>query len=172
MPKQDEVKAALEEMPYGLYIVGSKQGDHINAMIADWLMQVSFSPRLVAIALENDSRSLENIRKSGVFSASLLAEDSMNLAAKFAQPYKSEKIKGRPDEMSGQVFAKMDGVDYILGETGCPILEEAIAWIECKVDQELSIGDHALVVGLVLGGGCLRDAEPMTSNVTGWVYGG
>jgi flavin reductase (DIM6/NTAB) family NADH-FMN oxidoreductase RutF len=39
----------MHEMPYGLHIVGSKEaGGKVNGMMADCVMQVSFSPRLVA----------------------------------------------------------------------------------------------------------------------------
>ncbi|MBI2913649.1 MAG: flavin reductase, partial [Chloroflexi bacterium] len=86
---EEEVKRVMDEMPYGLYIVGSRLDGEVNGMMADWVMQVSFSPRLVAVSFELDARSLENIRGSKVFTVNLLSQDrdSMDLAAKFAQPY-------------------------------------------------------------------------------------
>jgi flavin reductase (DIM6/NTAB) family NADH-FMN oxidoreductase RutF len=57
----DKIPQVMDEMPYGLYIVGSKLGEDVNGMMADWVMQVSFQPRLVAVALENDARTLWNI---------------------------------------------------------------------------------------------------------------
>ena len=44
MPEQDDIKAVMDEMPYGLYIIGSRMGNEVNAMMADWVMQVSFVP--------------------------------------------------------------------------------------------------------------------------------
>src|SRR5690348_1592495 len=43
----DPVAEALELFPYALYIVGSRGSDNINGMMADWVMQVSFEPRLM-----------------------------------------------------------------------------------------------------------------------------
>ena len=44
----------MHEMPYGLYIIGSKEDDgRVNGMMADWVMQVSFEPRLVAVSDAN-----------------------------------------------------------------------------------------------------------------------
>jgi flavin reductase (DIM6/NTAB) family NADH-FMN oxidoreductase RutF len=54
----------MHELPYGLYIIGSKEaeGDKVNGMMADWVMQVSFNPRLVAVAFERDAHTLGNVR--------------------------------------------------------------------------------------------------------------
>ncbi len=113
-----------------------------------------------------------NIRSSPVFSVNLLAADSMDLAAKFAQPYFGSKIKGRRPPASTEIHRKLEGVPYRLGETGCPILEDALAWLECVVETMLPVGDHTLVVGRVVKGAVARDAEPLTSAITGWTYSG
>ncbi|MCH8162361.1 MAG: hypothetical protein IIB88_10775, partial [Chloroflexi bacterium] len=43
----EPVSEALETLPYGLYVIGSRsEADELNGMIADWLMQLSFKPRL------------------------------------------------------------------------------------------------------------------------------
>jgi flavin reductase (DIM6/NTAB) family NADH-FMN oxidoreductase RutF len=58
----DPIVDALEQMPYGLYIIGSRGADNINGMMADWVMQVSFQPRLVAVSLERNSTTLKNLK--------------------------------------------------------------------------------------------------------------
>ena len=95
----DPVEQVMHEFPYGIYIVGSVEDGEPNGMIADWVMQVSFEPRLVAVALEDDSRSLARIRANRVFTVNLLTEepDSMELARQFLQPYDASKIKGRSE---------------------------------------------------------------------------
>ena len=168
----DEIGQALSEMPYGMYIIGSRLGDDVNGMMADWVMQVSFAPRLIAVAIENDARTLMNIRASGAFSVNLLAEDGMALAAKFAQPYYGSKIRGRGLPAATEIHHKLEGVPYRPGENGCPILEDALAWFECLVETLLPVGDHTLVVGRVLRGAVAREAEPLTSTITGWPYSG
>jgi flavin reductase (DIM6/NTAB) family NADH-FMN oxidoreductase RutF len=169
----DEAGRALGEMPYGLYIIGSRMGDDVNGMMADWVMQVAFSPRLIAVSIENDARTLENIRASGVFTVNLLTSDEMELASKFAQPYYGSKIRGRGDPAKSEIHHKLDGVKYELGpETGCPILSDVLAWFECRVRATVPLGDHTLVVGRVLDGAVARDAEPLTTEVTGWPYSG
>jgi flavin reductase (DIM6/NTAB) family NADH-FMN oxidoreductase RutF len=169
----DGASQALAEMPYGLYIVGSKSDSDVNGMMADWVMQVAFEPRFIAVSIENDAHTLANITESEVFTVNLLVANESDLAAKFAQPYFGSKVKGRGSPARDEVHHKLDGVRYEPGEsTGCPILSEALAWLECRVHMMVPMGDHTLVVGHVLDGGVLREGEPLTSTITGWPYSG
>ena len=172
--KEEEVKRVMDEMPYGLYIVGSKMDGEVNGMMADWVMQVSFNPRLVAVSFENDARTLENVRTSKVFTVNLLSQEKkgMDLASRFAQPYFGAKVKGRTPPASDEVHHKLEGIRYTKSEHGCPLLADAMAWLECQVEQLLPMGDHTLVIGRVLDGRILRDVDPLTSAYTGWSYSG
>lgn len=165
----------MHEMPYGLYIVGSKEeGGKVNGMMADWVMQVSFEPRLVAVAFEGTSHTLSNIRARKYFSINLLAQDdeSMELARRFAQPFSGEKVQGREGAERTAVHYKLDGLAYDTSANGVPVLDAAMAWFECEMVDEKEIGDHVLIVGAVLDGAMLKEVEPMTSHYTGWTYSG
>ena len=168
----DDIARVMDEMPYGLYIIGSKADGEVNAMMADWVMQVSFAPRLVAVSFENDARTLANVRRSNVFTVNLLPQESMELAARFAQPYYGDKVKGRSGEEAAKVHHKLEGIPYSESARGCPLLGDALAWLECEAEQFLPTGDHTLVIARVLDGRVLRDAEPLTSTYTGWTYSG
>jgi len=166
----------MHEMPYGLYIVGSKEAEagRVNGMMADWVMQVSFEPRLVAIAFEESSHTLHNVRERQFFTVNLLAQDdaSMELARRFAQPFSGEKVRGRKGAERTKVHYKLDGVAYAVTSNGCPILDAAMGWFECLFADAREVGDHILVIGEVLDGGVPKEAEPMTSSYTGWTYSG
>jgi flavin reductase (DIM6/NTAB) family NADH-FMN oxidoreductase RutF len=170
-----EVERVMHEMPYGLYIIGSKEPDgRVNGMMADWVMQVSFEPRLVAVAFEGTSHTLGNIRERSFFTVNLLAQDeeSMELARKFAQPFSGAKVQGRQVDEAAVVHYKLDGVAHAVTDNGAPVLDAAMGWFECVFREEQDIGDHVLVVGEVVDGGVLKEAEPMTSSYTGWTYSG
>ena len=119
----DTGRAALvmDQMPYGLYIVGTHDSEgEPNGMMADWVMQVSFQPRLVAVALELDARTLANIRATGRFSVALLPEDEdgRKLAAKFAQPYMGAKVAGRSMGERAALHHKMESVPHFFSKNG------------------------------------------------------
>lgn len=171
-----EVERVMHEMPYGLYIVGSLEEEpgRVNGMMADWVMQVSFDPRIVAVSFEGSSHTLQNVRERKFFSVNLLAQDdeSMELARRFAQPFSGEKVQGRKGEERTKVHYKLDGLAYQTTANGCPVLDAAMAWFECELVDVQPIGDHVLAFGAVLDGGVLKEAEPMTSSYTGWTYSG
>jgi flavin reductase (DIM6/NTAB) family NADH-FMN oxidoreductase RutF len=170
----DPISEALEQMPYGLYIIGSKGSDNINGMMADWVMQVSFHPRLVLVSLENSSTTLRNIRETAAFTVNLLDADSKALAAKFCQPRDASKVQGRSESASSLIYNKFDGVDYWEGDlTGVPILTEAMMWLECELDSEAPAGDHTLIIGRVVSGEVVDyQKEPLTQRILGWSYAG
>ena len=171
---EEQIKKVMDEMAYGLYIIGSRLDGEVNGMMAEWVMQVSFSPRLVAVAFENDARTLGNIRTSGVFTVNLLSQDrdSMELASRFTQPYYGTKVKGRAPAAAEEVHRKLEGIRYTKTANGCPVLEAAMAWLECRAEEFVAAGDHTIVIAAVLDGQLLRSAEPLTSSYTGWSYSG
>ena len=170
--EEERIRRVMHEMPYGIYIIGSCREEEPNGMIADWVMQVSFRPRLVAVAFENDAYSLENVRRHHVFTVNLLPQGAMALGALFLQPRDGSKIAGRSAEAAAEVHDKLEGASYRLTERGCPVLEGALTWMECEAARYVSAGDHTLVLGEVLEGGVLGTAGALTSVETGWVYGG
>ena len=153
-------KVALRKIPHGVYIVGVKQGDQLNAFTATWLTQVSFTPPLVALGIRKDSHSLEMLKQGRVFSVNLLGKDQKAVAEHFVKP-------------ATVVGEKLQGVKYRAGATGAPVLEDAIAFVECEVREIANErGDHAIVIGEVVEAGVRKDEPALTLMDTGWHYGG
>lgn len=170
----EQASEVLDRMPYGLYIVGSAKDGDVNGMMADWVMQVSFNPRLVAVAFEHDARTLQNVRSYRFFTVNLLSqeEESMELAAKFAQPYYGAKIKGRSRTATEEIHHKLEGIAHTRTVRGCPVLEAAMGWLECEAEEFVAAGDHTIVIGRVIDSRLLREGEVLTSTYTGWNYSG
>ena len=153
-------KTALRKIPHGVYIVGVKQETQLNAFTGTWFTQVSFTPPLVALAVKRASHSFEMIRHSRVFSVNWLGKDQQSIAEQFVKP-------------AAVVGEKLRDVRHRLGKTGAPILEEAIAYVECEVREIANEqGDHALVIGEVVEAGVHKDEPALTLMDTGWHYGG
>ncbi|HKV85410.1 MAG TPA: flavin reductase family protein [Ktedonobacterales bacterium] len=152
-------KEALRLFTYGLYAVTTGDADAWNAFTANWLSQVSFDPPLVALSVENASVSLPMIRRSGVFAVNVYSAEQRELAGRLG------KSLGRSPE-------KLVGMAREIGESGCPLLVDAIAWVECRMESELPAGDSTLVVGRVVGAGVRRQAEPLTMRAAGFKHAG
>lgn len=143
-----------------MYIVGVRQDALVNAFTATWLTQVSFTPPLVAVGIKKDSHSLEMIRQGRVFTVNLLGKDQKSVAEHFVKP-------------SAVLGEKLKTVPHRAGVTGAPILEQAIAFVECELREVANDGgDHAIVIGEVVEAGVHRDEPALTLMDTGWHYGG
>ena len=176
--RQDaRIKAALQHLPYGIYVVGTvNPAGAPNAMVADWVMQVSFKPRIVCVSFERDAASLRNLRETRQLTVSLLPESGMDLAARFLQPSDPSKIEGRsaefaaPDKMRGVGYVQLEHPDL---EAGAPVLEDSLAWLAAEAQQFIPVGEHILALCRVFDGDALPINEgPLTSLYTGWHYGG
>jgi flavin reductase (DIM6/NTAB) family NADH-FMN oxidoreductase RutF len=169
----DRISRTMHELPYGVYVIGTAHNDDRNVMVADWMMQVSFKPRLVAVAFEEDATSLANVRGSRAFTVNLLPEDGgMDMASVFLQPKDPSKIGGRGRAIGAMTHDKLDGVPHHTTPDGCPILDEGLAWISCAAEEFFAVGDHVLVTARVVDGAIIGEGDPLTSIYTGWTYSG
>lgn len=174
-PKELEgVEKALLALSYGVHVIGSIAADGtLNAMLADWVMQVSFKPRLVAVAIENDARTLRYIRETNVFSVNLLHEkDGLEIARKVVMPAEGRKVRGRSQEAMATVHNKLSDLPHGIHDNGCPVLDQALGWFTCDVEEFVEAGDHTVVIGCLTDGDVLRSGEMLIERELGWEYGG
>ena len=154
-------KTALRKMPHGVYIIGVKQDQHVNAFTGTWITQCSFAPPRVALGVKKGTLSHEMITRGKVFTVNILGKDQKALAEHFVKP------------AEGHADVKLAGVAHRPGTTGAPILTEAIAYFECEVREIANQdGDHAVVIGEVVDAGVTHDVDALTLKDTGWHYGG
>jgi flavin reductase (DIM6/NTAB) family NADH-FMN oxidoreductase RutF len=171
----DPIEQAMLAMSYGVQVIGSRDADgSLNAMLADWVMQVSFKPRLVTASIENDARTLRYIRATRVFSVNMLhAKDGIDIARKVVMPAEGRKVRGRSEEAAAVVHNKLEGLRYELSDDGgVPILLDALGWYVCQVEDFVPTGDHTLVIGRVTAGGMLRTGDMLIERDLGWEYAG
>lgn len=155
-------RTALRKISYGLYVVGVRDGENLNAFTGDWMSQCSFAPPLVMLAVRNDSGSNAMIRNGQVFAVSVLGREQQDVAKHFFKPERTSIGNG-----------KLDGFELVEGETGAPILKGCSAWFECRVCEIVETGgDHTVVVGEVIEAGVESDNEPLRLSDTPWHYGG
>jgi flavin reductase (DIM6/NTAB) family NADH-FMN oxidoreductase RutF len=162
------------KLSYGVHVIGSRSAaGELNAMLADWVMQVSFSPRLVAVCIENDARTLRFIRETNVFSVNLLHEkDGAEIARAVVMPSEARKVRGRSEEAASQVIDKLAGIEYGIHVNGCAVIDRALGWFTCDAESFQTTGDHTIVVGRVTDGDVVRPGEMLIERELGWEYAG
>jgi len=132
-------RRVLWQMPYGLYVVGSRAGDRRNGMTLNWATQVSFDPKLIGIAVEKDAVTHELIAEAGVFSLNLVNREDRAIVRKFVKPV----------EVDLEAMT-LNGIPFHDGPTGAPILDQAVAYADCQVRQTVDTGGHTFFVGEVI----------------------
>jgi len=161
---KDPIKNALKMMPYGFYSITSRNGDEVNAMVANLVMQASFTPRLVAVGLQKKAYTHRVIEQGGVFAINIFRAEDEEALMGFT--------KGREKNPD-----KMADADYTPApETGCPVLAGAAAYLECRLVEMVDVGgDHDILVGEVVGADVMKAGEvdeTLTLTDIGWSYAG
>ncbi|OAI42821.1 hypothetical protein AYO38_11200 [bacterium SCGC AG-212-C10] len=152
-------KTTLRTIPYGLYVLGVKDGDQINAGTVNWVTQTAFAPPLVAIGVKKDSGLYASLKNSGTCALSFLESGQKDVAFAFFKP---TTVEG--NTVNGQAFETY--------ETGAPVITSAPAWIEAKVVGEVDTGDHSCVVVEVTNAATKREFTLLTLDEVGVKYGG
>jgi len=156
-------RRVLWAMPYGLYVVGSRAGDRRNGMTLNWATQLSFDPKLLGVAVEDAAFTHELIAEGGVFSLNVVDREDRAIVRKFTKPVEVD------------LEAKtLNEIPFHDGVTGAPVLDQAVAYVECEVRQSVDVGGHTLFVGEIVAADFQKDeATPvLRMEDTRMNYGG
>ncbi|AOY59789.1 MULTISPECIES: flavin reductase family protein [Desulfococcus] len=152
-----EWQQALGKMVYGIYVLTTGNGTAINGMVASWVSQVSHDPPLIMAAVHPNRYCHALIRQSGAFVLHVIAKDRKDFLSRFKGPNPT---------------AKFSGLEWRKGKTGCPVLPDCIAYLECAVKESLQPGNHTLFIGEVVAGRLTADADALDTGDYDGVYTG
>lgn len=142
---------ALQTLTYGIYIIGSRMGDRLNGQIANTAFQITSEPPTIAASINKQNLTHQFITASKVFTVSVLCQDT------------PLSFIGRFGFKSGRDIDKLEGVDYLIGETEAPVIvENAVSYLEAKVVKEVDAGTHTIFIGEVVGADVLNEKTCMT----------
>ena len=133
----------------GVGVVTTDNDGRLHGLTANSITSVSLDPMLILVCVDKAAHGHAEMRRCASFGISILASDQREISSLFA--------KTGPPELGS-----LRGVPFTVGETGCPLLEGAIAHFECAPHAEVDAGDHTIFVGRVLHAGwCRDDAGPL-----------
>jgi flavin reductase (DIM6/NTAB) family NADH-FMN oxidoreductase RutF len=159
-------KQVLRTFTYGLYAVSCADEDEVNVFTANWLSQVSFEPPLVAVSIENNTKSLPMILRSRKFLINVLHTDGQD------ESKPNRKLAGQLGKSALKYPDKLAGIEYTPGPGGAPILHDALAWVACEVKHTVEAGDSTLVIASVAEVGVQGEGQPLTMNEAGFKHAG
>jgi flavin reductase (DIM6/NTAB) family NADH-FMN oxidoreductase RutF len=134
----DAKKTALRMIPYGIYVLTADDGKgNVAGATVNWVTQTAFNPPLIVAGVKTDSGAYSIIKDTKNFTLNMLGKEHKGLAFTFFKP--AAMVDGK---LSGQAVHK--------GANGAPILDAALAAVECKVTSIVEQGDHHIVVAEVV----------------------
>lgn len=150
-------RTAMGAFATGVTVVTVRTPDgELYGMTVNAFTSVSLDPPLVLVCLAAPGRGQELIARAGVFSVNVLAESQQDVSRWFAG-------RRRPDDAS-----MFDGIAVGTGVTGCPVLVEAAASLDCRVDRVVAAGDHVIVIGEVAALRHVPEVEPLVFHNGGY----
>ncbi|MFJ4828635.1 flavin reductase family protein [Streptomyces sp. NPDC088747] len=135
-------KETLSTFCSGVVVVTGLDGAEPVGMTCQSFTSLSLDPPLVSFAAARTSTSWPRIRRGGAFAVSILAADQAAVSASFAASG-ADKFARHP---------------WHPGATGPPLIDGALAHVECALTVVHDAGDHQLVVGRVLALSTRKDA--------------
>lgn len=129
-----EFKSVMRRFAACVNVITSVDGGVMNGMTATAVCSVTADPPSVLIVVNRSNRSYPLISRSGAFAVNVLSSQQENIANLFASK--------KPDPFTD--------VDHWLGKTGCPILSDADAYLECRVVKGADFGTHTIFIGQII----------------------
>jgi flavin reductase (DIM6/NTAB) family NADH-FMN oxidoreductase RutF len=129
--------------------VDGRRGGFIATTVAQASI-VDVMPRQL-ITVNKRHHTHELIEASGAFAVHLIDEAQLELVWRFGL-------------RSGRDVDKLAGLTARAGATGSPLLADAVAWLDCRVESRLDSGDRTIYLAGVVDGRLQRTEPPLTSR--------
>lgn len=143
--EQDDFRDVIGRFASGVTVITTTAGNADYGTTASAVSSLSLEPPMMLVCLNKTSDTQAAILASGIFAVNILNEDQGQIAYQFAK-------KGA---------AKFEGVPVVPGQTGVPLVDNALAHIECEVRETVTGGTHTVfLAGVRRASG--REGTPLT----------
>jgi flavorubredoxin/flavin reductase (DIM6/NTAB) family NADH-FMN oxidoreductase RutF len=138
----DRTEQAVGRIVNSLCVVSAKREETTSAMLASWVTQASFNPPGLTVAVAKD-RAIESLTHTGDKVTLNILQEGRNVRRHFLKSFAPGE-----DRFAGLATQE--------SSNGCPILSDALAYLECTVQSRMDCGDHWLVYAVVDNGKVLQ----------------
>ncbi len=144
--------AVLRNIKYGMYAIGVKDADKASASIISCVTQIASSQEaMLAISVNKSSYTASCIKKSGMFTVSVLSQQT------------PPAIIGVLGLVSGKKVDKLKNVRHKILMEGLPVVKEnTCCWFLCKNIKTVEVGNQYIFVGEIQAGSDVATGKPMS----------
>ena len=130
-------RAALSRFASGVTVVTTRDAHGMDhGMTATSFASVSLDPPLILVCVDHTATMANAIMSGEYFAVHILAEGQASVSSGFARREATDKFAGRR---------------LSRGAGSIPLLDDALAQLECRVHARHPAGDHTVVIGEVIG---------------------
>ncbi|OCQ90707.1 flavin oxidoreductase [Nostoc sp. MBR 210] len=138
------VEQAVGRIVGSVCVITAKQGDVSTGMLGAWVSQATFNPPGLTVAIAKE-RAIESLMyPGGKFALNILAEGNHQ---EYMKHFRKNFAPGEDR------FAQFTTTT---AENGCTVLTDALAYVECSVEQRMECGDHWVVYATVDNGKLIK----------------
>jgi flavin reductase (DIM6/NTAB) family NADH-FMN oxidoreductase RutF len=134
----DDFRGAMRHLAGGVSVITVGRGKDITGMTVTSLSSLSVDPPTLIVSINRESSSWPVLKRHGFFGVNILTADQIDIAERFTG---KSGLKG---------VARFAGAQWIARVSGAPLLDGALAAIDCEVEDIVERHSHALVIGRVL----------------------
>jgi flavin reductase (DIM6/NTAB) family NADH-FMN oxidoreductase RutF len=127
----EDLREAMRQWTSGVSIVCSHFMDQIHGMTVNSFTSVSLNPPVIIVTLANNTRTCHIVNESGLFSVSILKD---------TQKFHADKFSGKVNEEGG----RFNGIETITLPGGATAIQGALAVLECKVREKITLDESTL----------------------------
>lgn len=135
----------MRRVPTGVTIVTSEHAGNRRGMTANAFASVSIDPPLALVCVNRSAASHDYITRAGHFCVNLLGIEQVELAQRFASRAEGDRF---------------DGIALRTERSGAPVIDGALAFLDCELVAAHEAGSHTIFIGHVLAAGS-RDGKPL-----------
>jgi flavin reductase (DIM6/NTAB) family NADH-FMN oxidoreductase RutF len=129
----------------GVTVVTTALDGRLHGFTANAVASLSLDPLLLLVCVDKRAQAHGELAKAHAFAVNVLAADQEGTSNIFA-------ASGEP------MIGSLRGMPFRLGATGSPLLDGALAHLECETYRALDGGDHTIHLGRVVRAEVVREA--------------
>lgn len=144
----EQFRQAMAEFAASVTVVTVTVDGQAHGMTATAFSSLSLEPPLVLVCVDKKAKTHSLLEEAGKFAINILSSDQEDVSNRFA---------GR----LGPEARHFNDLPHRLGNySGAPLLDDANAWVDCRLANTYDGGDHTIFVGEVMEAGT-KEGRPL-----------
>jgi flavin reductase (DIM6/NTAB) family NADH-FMN oxidoreductase RutF len=133
-----DFRNAMRQLTGGVSVITAGRGRDFSGMTVTSVSSLSVDPPALIVSINREASSWPLVKRYGFFGVNILTSDQIDIAERFTG---KGGLKGAD---------RFTGARWTTRASGVPLLADALAAIDCEVEDVVERHSHVIVIGRVL----------------------